>query len=141
MWIFVRIGSSRQSIKSEKMSEGSFLWHHHIRPLLKVANSFLILLSFSWLVYNSYSGDSKGLAAVPGREVEFKQCLELSVEYTIALKCTRYTTTLLLKVNNLFCKLNITQLASWPFFFYYYYFLFIYLQVTYHSRGSSRKWI
>lgn len=37
----------------------------------------------------SLLGDSKGLAAVPGREEEFKQCLELSIQYAEAVKCTR----------------------------------------------------
>lgn len=35
------------------------------------------------------SGNSKGLAAVPGREEEFKQCLELSIKYAEAVRCTR----------------------------------------------------
>ncbi|XP_073227515.1 putative hydroxypyruvate isomerase [Porites lutea] len=38
---------------------------------------------------NAFDGNSKGLAAVPGREEEFKQCLELSIKYAEALKCTR----------------------------------------------------
>lgn len=37
----------------------------------------------------SLLGDSRGLAAVPGREEEFKQCLELSIQYAEAVKCTR----------------------------------------------------
>ncbi|XP_078353609.1 putative hydroxypyruvate isomerase [Oculina patagonica] len=38
---------------------------------------------------NAFDGNSKGLAAVPSREEEFKQCLELSIKYAEALKCTR----------------------------------------------------
>lgn len=34
-------------------------------------------------------GNSQGLAAVPGREEEFKQCLELSIKYAEAVKCAR----------------------------------------------------
>lgn len=38
---------------------------------------------------NAFDGNSKGLAAVPGREEEFKQCLELSIKYAEAVRCTR----------------------------------------------------
>ena len=42
-----------------------------------------------FMVVFSLLGNSKGLAAVPGREEEFKQCLELSIKYAEAVKCTR----------------------------------------------------
>jgi len=37
----------------------------------------------------AFDGNSQGLAAVPNREEEFKQCLELSIKYAEALNCTR----------------------------------------------------
>eukprot|EP00112_Aurelia_sp_Birch-Aquarium-sp1_P012441 Seg2616.5 transcript_id=Seg2616.5/GoldUCD/mRNA.D3Y31 product="putative hydroxypyruvate isomerase" protein_id=Seg2616.5/GoldUCD/D3Y31 len=39
------------------------------------------------VLINSFKGGTKGLAAVPNRQEEFKQCLELSIQYCIALKC------------------------------------------------------
>ena len=49
------------------------------------------MLSYIFLFHNFFFfvGGSQGLAAVPGREEEFKQCLELSIKYTEAVKCTR----------------------------------------------------
>ncbi|XP_027055890.1 putative hydroxypyruvate isomerase isoform X2 [Pocillopora damicornis] len=41
------------------------------------------------ILMNAFDGGSQGLAAVPGREEEFKQCLELSIKYAEAVKCTR----------------------------------------------------
>lgn len=38
---------------------------------------------------NAFDGDSQGLAAVPNREEEFKQCLELSIRYAEAVNCKR----------------------------------------------------
>lgn len=39
------------------------------------------------VLINSFKGDTMGLAAVPNRQEEFKQCLELSIQYCTALKC------------------------------------------------------
>ncbi|XP_038057883.1 putative hydroxypyruvate isomerase [Patiria miniata] len=45
------------------------------------------------VLINSFPGDVKagdlGLAAVPGRETEFQETLELSIKYCTALKCNR----------------------------------------------------
>ena len=49
------------------------------------------MLSYIFLFHKFFFfvGGSQGLAAVPGREDEFKQCLELSIKYAEAVKCTR----------------------------------------------------
>lgn len=49
------------------------------------------MLSYIFLFHKFFFfvGGSQGLAAVPGREEEFKQCLELSIKYAEAVKCTR----------------------------------------------------
>ena len=39
-------------------------------------------------------GGTSGLAAVPNRVEEFKQCLELSLQYCVALKCKLYVITI-----------------------------------------------
>jgi len=39
------------------------------------------------VLINSFKGGTSGLAAIPNRVDEFKQCLELSLQYCIALKC------------------------------------------------------
>ncbi|XP_057299164.1 putative hydroxypyruvate isomerase [Hydractinia symbiolongicarpus] len=44
---------------------------------------------FSWLIKFLLSGDNYGIAAVPSRADEFRQCLELSIQYCNALKCKR----------------------------------------------------
>lgn len=41
------------------------------------------------VLLNSFTGDNYGIAAVPSRADEFKQCLELSIQYCNALKCKR----------------------------------------------------
>eukprot|EP00795_Rhopilema_esculentum_P004751 gene4751-21053_t len=41
------------------------------------------------VLLNSFKGDTSGLAAVPNRQDEFQQCLELSIQYCTALKCKR----------------------------------------------------
>ncbi|XP_067026257.1 putative hydroxypyruvate isomerase [Acropora muricata] len=38
---------------------------------------------------NSYGGNIRGLAAIPNREEEFKQSLEISIKYAKALECPR----------------------------------------------------
>ena len=49
------------------------------------------MLSYIFLFHKFFFfvGGSQGLAAVLGREEEFKQCLELSIKYAEAVKCTR----------------------------------------------------
>ncbi|XP_066933338.1 putative hydroxypyruvate isomerase isoform X1 [Clytia hemisphaerica] len=44
---------------------------------------------FEHVLINMFTGKTKGLACVPGRSEEFKQCLELSIEYCKNLKCKR----------------------------------------------------
>ena len=41
---------------------------------------------------NTFSpkGNIRGLAAIPNREEEFKQSLEISIKYAKALECPRY---------------------------------------------------
>ncbi|KAK3727876.1 hypothetical protein QZH41_010604, partial [Actinostola sp. cb2023] len=41
------------------------------------------------VLINGFKGDTAGLAAVPGKEEDYKQCLELSIKYAEALRCTR----------------------------------------------------
>lgn len=43
----------------------------------------------SQVLLNAFCGKSYGLASVPGRDEEFRQCLELSIQYCNALKCKR----------------------------------------------------
>lgn len=41
------------------------------------------------ILINMFTGTSKGLACLPGRCEEFKQCLELSIQYCKSLNCKR----------------------------------------------------
>ena len=50
---------------------------------------FKRVICFFFLFFFSTLGNSQGLAAVPNREEDFKQCLELSIKYAEALHCTR----------------------------------------------------
>ena len=58
-----------------------FYIFEHVWKMMEVKNSQIKVFYLS--------GNSKGLAAVPGREEEFKQCLELSIKYAEAVRCTR----------------------------------------------------
>lgn len=55
-----------------------------------VMNTLALLVCHQPLKNECLSGDTKGLAAVPGKEDEFKQCLELSIDYAEALGCKKY---------------------------------------------------
>lgn len=51
--------------------------------------SLFIYLLFIYCFNNNLLGDTAGLAAVPGKEEDYKQCLELSIKYAEALRCKR----------------------------------------------------
>ena len=61
-----------------------------ISPMCKSSHNIFIFLSYFMMIFLYGTGDTKGLAALPGRENDFRQCLELSIDTAKALSCARY---------------------------------------------------
>lgn len=64
---------------------GNDIYEHPIHELVELNKD----LKLQHVLINMFTGSTKGLACLPGRFEEFRQCLELSIEYCNNLKCKK----------------------------------------------------
>ncbi|XP_046872192.1 putative hydroxypyruvate isomerase isoform X3 [Hypomesus transpacificus] len=93
-WLFTDLPEFSQRIYAAMSAgfqavEAAWLYDCDIKELQKIKNATGVEV----VLINTPPGEVKagelGLGAVPGREAEFKQCLDLALQYAKALNCKR----------------------------------------------------